>query len=295
MISPKEVRPMPANPSPQPRPPRRLAGHLLTIGLCGALTAGAEALIWDNGSYDPLFQTMWFSQLDTVYPFNAQVADDFTLSDQHTCCGPMHITGISWFGGWVSPGPPGDPTDFNLILYADDGGVPTGAGMDDPTTTALKVITLPRAELNEQPVTDSLNSYTADLSADPFIVDPDTTYWLVIQSVNVFPPKWGWAVTTQIQGNPAARGWPLYFDPFWTVMETDMAFTMDGFEASPCPWDCQAERDCDVGIDDLVALINHWGPCADPGDCPWDCEDEPDGTVDIDDLVAVINHWGPCP
>ena len=63
----------------------------------------------------------------------------------------------------------------------------------------------------------------------------------------------------------------------------------------PCPWDCEEEPDGQVGIDDLVAVINHWGPCADPGDCPWDCEEEPDGQVGIDDLVAVINHWGPCP
>ena len=60
-----------------------------------------------------------------------------------------------------------------------------------------------------------------------------------------------------------------------------------------CPWDVW--QDGVVGIDDLVLLINHWGPCADPGDCPWDCEEEPDGSVGIDDLVAVINHWGPCP
>ena len=51
-----------------------------------------------------------------------------------------------------------------------------------------------------------------------------------------------------------------------------------------------------VDSNDLVAVINHWGPCpAPPAACPWDCQDVPNGVVDINDLVAVINHWGPCP
>ena len=40
--------------------------------------------------------------------------------------------------------------------------------------------------------------------------------------------------------------------------------------------------------------IDYYGPCSQQ-ECPWDCEEVPDGQVDIDDLIAVINHWGPCP
>jgi hypothetical protein len=47
-----------------------------------------------------------------------------------------------------------------------------------------------------------------------------------------------------------------------------------------------------VDIDDLVAVINGWGPCAEP--CPPFCEADvtEDCTVNIDDLLAVINGWG---
>ncbi len=49
-----------------------------------------------------------------------------------------------------------------------------------------------------------------------------------------------------------------------------------------------------VNVDDLLAVINAWGPCA--GVCPPNCP--PDIThnciVNVDDLLAVINAWGPC-
>jgi hypothetical protein len=43
-----------------------------------------------------------------------------------------------------------------------------------------------------------------------------------------------------------------------------------------------------VNIDDLLAVISHWGP--NPG--PWDVTGN--GVVNIDDLLAVISAWGPC-
>ena len=49
-----------------------------------------------------------------------------------------------------------------------------------------------------------------------------------------------------------------------------------------------------VNIDDLLAVINSWGPC--PG-CPADLTPQycSNGTVNIDDLLVVINNWGDCP
>ena len=82
---------------------------------------------------------------------------------------------------------------------------------------------------------------------------------------------------------------------FPSTLDENTTLTIE-VQGAPCPWDCEEEPDGSVGIDDLVAVINHWGACPDPPDpCPWDCEEEPDGSVGIDDLVAVINHWGPCP
>lgn len=51
-----------------------------------------------------------------------------------------------------------------------------------------------------------------------------------------------------------------------------------------------------VDVNDLLAVINAWGPCADPNNCPADIA--PSGgndTVNVDDLLAVINGWGVCP
>jgi len=51
-----------------------------------------------------------------------------------------------------------------------------------------------------------------------------------------------------------------------------------------------------VNVDDLLAVINAWGSCANPRDCPADIA--PAGgndVVNVDDLLAVINAWGACP
>jgi hypothetical protein len=53
-----------------------------------------------------------------------------------------------------------------------------------------------------------------------------------------------------------------------------------------------------VNIDDLLMVINGWGPCAAP--CPppgFGCHADIDNDcdVDIDELLIVINNWGPCP
>jgi len=54
-----------------------------------------------------------------------------------------------------------------------------------------------------------------------------------------------------------------------------------------------------VNVDDLLAVINAWGPCANPNACPADIAPAgpPIGNdvVNVDDLLAVINGWGECP
>jgi hypothetical protein len=50
-----------------------------------------------------------------------------------------------------------------------------------------------------------------------------------------------------------------------------------------------------VDVDDLLAIINAWGPCDPKQFCkediaPWGGN----GQVDVDDLLKVINDWGAC-
>lgn len=49
-----------------------------------------------------------------------------------------------------------------------------------------------------------------------------------------------------------------------------------------------------VNVDDLLAVINTWGPCpVPPTACPTDIAPPGgDGQVNVDDLLVVINHWG---
>jgi hypothetical protein len=50
-----------------------------------------------------------------------------------------------------------------------------------------------------------------------------------------------------------------------------------------------------VGVPDLLAVINAWGPCDDPEICPADLAPPGgDDTVGVPDLLAIINAWGPC-
>ncbi len=49
-----------------------------------------------------------------------------------------------------------------------------------------------------------------------------------------------------------------------------------------------------VNVDDLLAVINHWGICPpQPTLCIGDINHSQ--SVNVDDLLAVINSWGPCP
>jgi hypothetical protein len=67
----------------------------------------------------------------------------------------------------------------------------------------------------------------------------------------------------------------------------DWAYTFDA-----CSSDVNA--DGKVNVDDLVTLINHWGPCTGP--CPAGVGDlNHDNTIGMDDLLMVINGWGTCP
>jgi hypothetical protein len=55
--------------------------------------------------------------------------------------------------------------------------------------------------------------------------------------------------------------------------------------------DCPADVNFDevVDIDDLFAVLAHWGESGGPADV------DDSGTVDIDDIFAVLAGWGPCP
>ncbi len=257
---------------------------LAILTACGLATA-ASAQIWDNGA--PSDYAIYYSQLDEAWPFHSQVADDFRLNDVHSFTNDIAITNITWAGGWV-PEAPDEIAMFKLILYGDLGGFPTGAGTDDPTSTAQAIRTVAGADLDTHHLFTEVYSLSADLSEDPIIVDPTRTYWLAIQYVEPVYPIWGWDATdAEIQGRSAVQGFPMVDVPYWTAVEPDMSFSMDGYVISP---EGDLTGDGLVDVLDLIALLSNWGPCPDPpADCPADLHK--DGVVDVVDLLIVLSNW----
>lgn len=62
-----------------------------------------------------------------------------------------------------------------------------------------------------------------------------------------------------------------------------------------CPADVAPQPNGDgiVNVNDLLAVINAWGPCpSPPAQCPADVTN--DNLVNVNDLLVVINAWGLC-
>ncbi|MCU0849885.1 MAG: PKD domain-containing protein [Candidatus Thermoplasmatota archaeon] len=188
----------------------------------------SDTIIWDNYEYNSTGAKAWASQLDVIYPFNCQVGDDFMLNDD------MQVTGVHWWGKFWGGYPPWpNPTDFNIIFYADDGtgNMPTGAGMYDPTSTALAVYFIPDVTGVLCGPYDYWFEYNITLP-DPFVVTANTKYWIAIQAVFPWTPQWGWSTNADNpdQLHVPVQGFPMMGEPYWTNIGNfgDMAFQLYG-------------------------------------------------------------------
>ena len=209
-------------------------------------------IVWDNGGIDG-FQVGLSSQFDAVYPFNSQVADDFRLDTT------ISIIGVHWWGVFYNPFEGVNPADFNIIFYADAGGVPTGAGMDDPTSTALAVYFMP--QVTGIPTGETAEYEYEVLLPGDFVANADTVYWIAIQWVGEFPPQWGWDtngnnpehLTSAMQGFPAA-GYPYWGDSGYG----DMAFYLTTF----CHDDTPPVTTCSItGTYEKTVTLNATDDC----------------------------------
>jgi hypothetical protein len=162
-------------------------------------------VIWDNGAY---MGSLLSSQLDTAYPFNSQVADDFQFGSGQT------ITEIIFWGGFWN-GDPINPIDLNVIFYADDGSgnMPTGAGTNDPTSTALLVDF--HAAVSGVDNGDGMYTYDIVLNT-PFVAASGEKYWVACQWAGDYPPQWGWSDSDTQQLHTCMQGFPLLSVPYWT-------------------------------------------------------------------------------
>ena len=89
-------------------------------------------------------------------------------------------------------------------------------------------------------------------------------------------------------------GIPLFPDGTFTLLiwTADGAFDVSAaitYTLAVCPNDINGSGA--VNVDDLLQVINTWGPCPPP--CPADSAPPGgNGSVNVDDLLAVINAWG---
>jgi hypothetical protein len=84
-------------------------------------------------------------------------------------------------------------------------------------------------------------------------------------------------------------------DPFCCDVEWDN-FCVGGAYTACCPADMipWPYGNAQVNVDDLLAVINQWGPC-DTFYCISDVSPNGgNGVTNVDDLLFVINRWGAC-
>jgi hypothetical protein len=232
-----------------------------------------DPIIWDNYEYT-VSSTFLVSQLDYEYPLNCQMADDFIMEDN------IRVTGVHWWGAFWSKNSyerlwP-NPCDFNIIFYADDGtgNMPTGAGMEDPTSTALSVYFM--SQVNGTYLGSDRYEYNISLPTQ-FNATANTKYWIAIQVVLPVFPQWGWATNGDYleKLHVAMQGFPLLGCPYWTNTGWgDMAFQLyGGLNYAPLPPVIHGSHNGDVNVE-----YDFWtDPISDPsGDslyCRWDWDD----------------------
>jgi len=142
----------------------------------------------------------------------SQVADDFTLERA------SRIGGVRFWGGFYN-GAPTSIASFNVMIYSDAGGMPTGTP-GDPTSTALRTYTVTATSALDPAFSgNGFDVYRYDATFDfDFIAARGTTYWIAIQANLDFPPQWGWAVNgTNASGYSAHQWMPDEGLPTWTV------------------------------------------------------------------------------
>ncbi len=86
---------------------------------------------------------------------------------------------------------------------------------------------------------------------------------------------------------PDLGGLPREFEAIPGGALVDMG-AYENQHVAACPWDL--DGDAIVGIADLTAFLDAWGPC--PG-CAADFEC--DLAADVNDFLALLQRWGPCP
>src|SRR5579885_729802 len=181
-----------SNRHPRARSPQT-AGHggsnaSYALAANAASGAGALSLAPANASqvvvlydqYDsPANSTTLSATLADAFTFSGDLADDFVVPDGET----WSITSIDADGAYSNGSEPA--TDWNVFIYADNGGLP-----GQQVYSALNV-----------PATQLGTTFTINLQ--PSAVLASGRYWLEVQA-NMLQGRWGWTDRIVQSGNTAA-------------------------------------------------------------------------------------------
>ncbi|UCG92339.1 MAG: hypothetical protein JSV97_01105 [candidate division WOR-3 bacterium] len=185
-------------------------------------------LLWDQAAT----QYVGFNacQWDSVYPFEAEICDNFVLMAD------ANIESLVWWGGYWG-GTPNPPVDFWIKIYPDSGG---GNG---PMQNPIYVQRVPYVETLIDPVTQY---FYYEAVIPPFAATGGVTYWIEFEPTLVYPPQWGnncavglWGDGQELYFKSAFFGYPNWIGatagPFGAAFES--SFQLYGSAAAAIVWD----------------------------------------------------------
>lgn len=196
---------------------RRVPIALVSLALplaCGS--SASAALLFDQFAGTGATTAYYSSQLSTggTLTFASQVADDFSLAANAT------VQKIRFWGGCYNGDPVPIPS-FNVLVYADAGGQPTGTP-GDPTGTALHSFSVSATVVDTGSsvfgASSNILRYDVNLGAG-FLATAGTTYWLAIQAAVDYPPQWGWASQAVGGGDPLSFWGPTFNYNEWQTLD----------------------------------------------------------------------------
>ena len=244
-------------------------------------------MIFDQGASG--FYQAYASQWDSVYPFEAEFADNFFVTSN------VIIDSAVWWGNYWN-GSPGGILGFWIKIYEDS------TGFNMPKTNP--VFTTRVSSFNE---TDLGGYYRYGASFTGFIANAGQTYWIVFQPVLIFPPQWGvngswpsntpgwgdgqegylrfpllgytnWTSASSLWGNPIESSFQLFGSPvasniIWDFETGWQGWTHTNGQSFPAGWSVQP------------ALHRSTWACPEPGDSSFWIDSDQAGSVPITDTA----------
>ncbi|MCA9147909.1 MAG: hypothetical protein KDA92_01355 [Planctomycetales bacterium] len=197
-----------------------------------------------------------FSFTNPVAGHQYQVADDFVLSGE----GLWSVNGARWTGvvanGFELTRTIGDTLDFDILIFKDDDGRPTGTPQDMLPGTSIAA-----RQVQATGMDNGVFNFAAEFQAsfDPIVLDAGTPYWIVIAARDEYSflesnqTGQGWAWLGEIDSGNAWQGGADYRDN-WLQQQRHQDFGLFGTALAPTlPGDYNEDGALDVLDIDLQA------------------------------------------